>query len=510
MTRRRTGRGDPPDGEMFARGFTEVVMRWLLVTLSVAWPAAAGAEEKKALVISGVTVVDVAQGRLCPDETVVLVGGRIDEVGKTDAVVVPKGATVVDGRGKFLIPGLWDMHAHVEAEATLPLFVGNGVTGVRHMFTGSPLNPPVKQWGREVEGGRRVGPRVVAATRAIDGLNGDRPAAAGRPILATTEKEARDAVRAVREDGDDFVKVYAFLKPDVYFAVLDEAAKGPKKLAVAGHVPHLVSAADASDRGQKSLEHSYGILLCCSRDEEKLRKELAELVVRGAMAKDTLDATGAWRIQVKAMDGHDQKKAAVLFAKFASNGTWQVPTLISRKTWAYLDDPKFTDDPRKEYLPLHVRSTWFQRAKGGGVQLPLFGDIKLSADDVANQKMLYEAHVKLVGAMHKAGVKILAGTDTPVPYCFPGSGVHDELELLVKAGLKPAEALRCATRNPAEYLDRLKDLGTVEKGKLADLVLLDADPLADITNVRKIHAVVLGGRLFAKPDVEKMQQGKKP
>ena len=488
-------------------------MRWLLLTAALV-PAPAAGQDKKpapaAVAVTGVTVIDVAAGRTLPDQTVVVTGDRIAEVGKADAVAVPPGATVVDGKGKFLIPGLWDMHAHVEAEATLPLFVGNGVTGVRHMFTGSPLNPPVKQWGKEVEAGKRVGPRVVATTRAIDGLNGEKPAAAGSPLVATTPDEARAAVRAVRDAGDDFVKVYPFLKPDVYNAVLDEAAKGPRKLPVAGHVPHLVSATDASDRGQKSMEHGYGVLLCCSRDEEKLRKELAAAVAGGAMAKDTLDATGAWRIQVKAMDSYDERKAAALYAKFVKNGTWQVPTLISRKTWAYLDDPKFTDDPRKDYLPLHVRSTWLQRAKGGGVQLPLFGDIKLSPDDVANQKLLFDAHLKFVGAMHKAGVKILAGTDSPVPYCFPGSGVHDELELLVKAGLKPADALRAATLGPAEYLDRLNDLGTVEKGKLADLVLLGADPLADIANVRKIHAVLLGGRVFPKAAVEKMQRGQKP
>jgi imidazolonepropionase-like amidohydrolase len=155
-----------------------------------------------------------------------------------------------------------------------------------------------------------------------------------------------------------------------------------------------------------------------------------------------------------------------------------------------------------------VRTTWFQRGKGGGVQLPLFGNIRLTPDDVANQKLLYDAHTKLVGAMHAAGVKILAGTDTPVPYCFPGSGVHDELELFVKAGMTPAAALKTATYNAAEFHERLNELGTVEKGKLADLVLLDADPLADITNVRKIHAVVLGGRLYSTADVEKMATGR--
>jgi hypothetical protein len=485
-------------------------MRWVTIAFVLTLSAAAWAGEPVPIAITGVTVIDCTGAPPRPDMTVLITGDRITAIGETGKVAVPADAKLVDGRGKFLIPGLWDMHAHVEAEAVLPLFVGNGVTGVRHMFTGSPLWPPVQKWQKDVEAGKLVGPRIVATLRAIDGLNGDRSAAAGRPFTATDEKEARDAVQRCREEGDDFIKVYPFLKPEAFFAVLEEAKRGPKPLAVAGHCPHLVSAADASDRGMTSMEHCYGILLCCAKDEEKLRKELAASVTRGAMAKDTLDATGAWRIQVKALDSYDEQKAEALFKKFVKNETWQVPTLVCRRTWGSLADPKFTADARKEYLPFHVLATWTMRMKSGGIDLPLFGQIHLTADDVANQKLLYEGHVKLVGAMHKAGVKILAGTDSPVPYCFPGSGVHDELEQFVKAGMTPAEALKTATRNPAEYLGRLKDLGTVESDKLADLVLLDADPLKDINNVRKIHAVILGGKLYPKDVVEKMSQGRKP
>jgi imidazolonepropionase-like amidohydrolase len=136
--------------------------------------------------------------------------------------------------------------------------------------------------------------------------------------------------------------------------------------------------------------------------------------------------------------------------------------------------------------------------------------ITLEPKDIEYQKLLFEGHLKLVRDMHKAGVKLLAGTDTPVPYCFPGSGVHDELELFVQAGLTPREALQTATRNPAEYLGQLAHLGTVEVGKLADLVVLDANPLDDIRNIRKIHAVVVGGNLLPKATVQRLAQGRKP
>src|SRR5262249_15212044 len=153
-----------------ARDSTEVVMRWLLVALLLTLPAQAFAQAKVApkpttLAITGVTVIDTARGRVMPNATVVVTGDRITAVG--EGVAVPRAASAAPADGKFLIPGLWDMHAHVESEAVLPLFVGNGVTGVRHMFTGSPLNPPVKDWGKDAEAGKRIGPRIVATTRAI-------------------------------------------------------------------------------------------------------------------------------------------------------------------------------------------------------------------------------------------------------------------------------------------------------------------------------------------------------
>ncbi len=500
-------------------------MKWFIWVLLLAIPAAtisapprirlrqkdpAPQAQPAPVAIIGVTVIDCTGAAPRPDQTVLITGNRITQIGKTGQIEIPKEATVIPAKGKYLIPGLWDMHAHVESQAFLPLFLGNGVTGVRHMFTGSPLQPPVMQWRKEVENGRRIGPHLVVTTRVLDGLNGEQPVVPGSAIAVTTPQEARDAVDRIRRDGEDFIKIYPFLKPDVFAAVLDQAARGARKIPVSGHVPHVISAADASDQGMKSMEHLYGVLLCCSSDEEKLRKQLVGNMTNGAMVQDTLDAAGAWRVQVKALDSYDEKKAEALFRKFVKNETWFVPTLVCRRTWALLTDSDFTTDPRKKYMPVTIIATWFQTYKGGTVRLPLFGGIELTPRDIENQKLLYEGHQKLVLAMHKAGVKLLAGTDTPVPYCFPGSGLHDELELLVKAGLTPAAALQTATRNPAEYLDRLKDVGTIEVGKLADLVLLDANPLVDIRNTRTIHAVILGGKHYPKAVAEAMAQSRKP
>ncbi len=478
--------------------------------------------------ITGVTIIDGTGAAPQTDMVVVITGDRITEIGKSGGVVIPESAKQIKADGKFLIPGLWDMHVHLEKEF-LPQFVANGVTGVRHMFSrpgvpGFP-SPAVRDWQKEIEAGRMVGPRIVATTRMLDGLNGTAPVIPGSALAVRTPEEARDAVARIKKDGEDFVKVYPFLKPDVFFAILEEASRGPNKIPVSGHVPHAVRAADASDRGQKSMEHCYGVVFGCSKEEDKLRKELIALMDEGAMVKDTLDAAAAWRVQVKALDSYDEATADALFKKFVKNGTWQVPTLVTRRVWASLNDPQFTNDPRKKTLLPRMRIAWLATQTEESVKLRIFGaavtvknvekrfpilGIWLSDRDIEQQRLLFEGHLKLVKAMHKAGVKILAGTDTPVPYCFPGSGIHDELELFVKAGLTPAEALQTATRNPAEYLDRLKDLGTVERGKLADMVLLDANPLDDIKNVRKTHAVVLGGRMFEKAALAKMADGKQP
>ena len=455
------------------------------------------------LAITNVTVIDATGAGAQADMTVIIVGDRITGIDKANCIIVPKGARVLDGRGKYLIPGLWDMHVHIRDERFLELFTAYGVTGVRHMFT-PPLTSTssIKKLQAEIDAGKRSGPRIIAAFHAIDGA---KPVAAGDKISVKNAKDAQDAVRKLKADGEDFIKVYSNLSREAYFAILDEANRGPRKLAVAGHVPHAVSAAEASDRGQKSIEHAYSVLLGCSTKEEQLRKDLLGLVAGGRL--DKVDAATAWRIHVQAIQSYDDRKATALFEKFAKNGTWQVPTLTVRRAWSSLHDPTFTNDERKKNLPNGIGLLWTHTVDKGVVKLPLMG-VELNMVDIQNQKILFRAYLKLVKSMHDAKVKLLAGTDTPIPYCFPGSGVHDELELLVEAGMTPLEAIQTATRNPAEYLERLKDLGTIEKDKIADLVLLETDPLKDIRNMRKIAAVVVRGTYLSRESLDKLRDGK--
>jgi imidazolonepropionase-like amidohydrolase len=461
-------------------------MKRLYVTLSLLLiPALLFAQsnkstQSKTVVLTHVTVIDATGARAMPDMTVVIDGNRISDLGKSREVKVPKGAQVIDAAGKFLIPGLWDMHVHTfDKNLFLPLYVANGVTGVRDMFGPLPL---IRQWGKEIEEGVTIGPRFIAAGPIVDGPKPIWPGS----IAVTSEADGRKAVATVKEGGSDFVKVYALLPRDAYFAIADEA----KRLGIpfAGHVPYAVSAAEASDAGQKSIEHLTGILLACSSKEEEISKE--------SEIRRQAGGNSSFSMVLEAAATFDQKKAAALFARFARNGTWMSPTLTVLRSLAYIGDPDFRNDARLKFITPYIRKgMWGDTA---------FGLNRRTPEDNDAAKKVFQRQLEVVGAMRRAGVDIIAGTDTPNPYVYPGFSLHDELALLVKAGLTPMEALQAATSNAAKYTGQLDKLGTVEKGKVADLVLLDANPLADISNTKKINAVFLGGRLINKAALEAM------
>jgi len=441
--------------------------------------------KENVLVITHATVIDATGAPAERDYAVVITGDRITGIGETAMVVVPHGARVVDASGKFLIPGLWDMHVHPQGKEYLALFIANGVTGARVMWGSAEDH----EWRKEIEAGELIGPRMVIASPLVDG---PKPYWRGS-ISVASEAQARQVVDKVKLDGADFVKVYQFLPRDLYFAIADESKK--QGIPFAGHVPIDVSAVEASNAGQKSFEHLVGILPACSTHADELLKgQQADLVEDLAAAKPKFWGTHGTQLRQMMLDSYSPGKAAALFAVLKSNGTWQVPTLTLLRMFAYGDDPAFLKDDRLKYVPVRMRRSWD----------PATVDGKHTPGDFAYMKKEFQKDLEVVGAMQRAGVGILAGTDTANPFCFPGFSLHDELGLLVRAGLSPMQALQAATLNPARFLGKEKDLGTIEKGKLADLVLLDADPLVEIGNTKKIDAVVYGGRLFSGASLDEM------
>ena len=446
------------------------------------------AESQATLIFTHATIINTAGGPNQTGMTVFITGDRITDIIKTGKVRPPKGAQVIDAAGKFVIPGLWDMHVHWYDARYLRLFIANGVTGVRQMW-GFPMH---HAWREEIAKGSLLGPRQVIASTPIDGPKPFYPGV----ISVGNENEARQAVRKVRESGADFIEVDGRLSREAYFAIADESRK--LGIPFAGGVPYSIRAAEASEAGQKSLEYLRGIWLACSTQEEELMKEseynLEGFSYRQPRTRSQLDADR--KLQDRIFETYNAEKAAALFALFVKNGTWQCPTLTMERGMSYLDDRNFTNDRRLKYLPKNIKERWDPKNNS-------FVSSN-TAEDWAMRKKVFAKKLELVKSMRRAGVKFIAGTDLANPYCFPGLSLHDELGLLVKAGLTPMEALQAATYNAAEFLGMKDSLGTVEAGKIADLVLLDADPLVDIANTRKIAAVVVGGKYLAKSSLDEM------
>jgi imidazolonepropionase-like amidohydrolase len=440
------------------------------------------------LALAHVNVIDGTSASIQRNMTVTISDGRISAIEPSPRARVPQSARVIDASGKYLIPGLWDMHVHWYDDRFVALFVANGVTSVRQMW-GMPLH---LTWRDRIGRGELLGPRFVIASPIVDGPNPVWP----RSIVVRDEIGARQAVRGIKRMGYDFVKVYDRLPRDAYVALLEEARR--QDLSVSGHVPMSVRAADASDAGQKTIEHLSGVLYGVSRAEEDLGRRNIELSKGGEASTGIEPAirTARRELRERLLATYDAAKAKALFATFVKNGTWQCPTLTVIRSIASLDDPAFTRDTRLRYMPRSVVESWQPRNN------PRLAT--KTAADYALDRRIYRKQLEIVGAMHRAGVKFLAGTDVLNPYAFPGFSLHDELALLVEAGLSPVEALQAATVNPAAYHGVSDRLGTIARGKVADLVVLDASPLDNISNTKRIAAVIVAGRLLQRTELNEL------
>jgi len=436
------------------------------------------------LLIEHARLIDVSSGAIREDANVLVVDGRIAEIG--GRVKAPRGARRVDATGTFLIPGLWDMHVHLAGlsadpnwsrDVLLPLLLANGVTGVRDM--GGSFSA-LQEWRKEIARGTLLGPQIYAAGPMLDGGFED-PSV----LLTRNPEEARARVSELKSMGVDFVKVLSGLDRDTYFAVA--AAAHSAGMDFVGHVPPLVSSTEASEAGQKSIEHILygGIPIACSSNDVALRQQMAAAMKSGALLQIA-------KVEDAAASSYDPERAAALWKTLVRNRTWVVPTLVSTYTSSRLDE-LVRDDPSAQYLPRPVTRMW----TADGLK------VSLRAEKLAWWRRELSRHIALVRQMHNAGVGILAGTDSLDPHNVPGSSLAKELELLVEAGFSPLESLQAATLMPARFIGRT-DSGTIAKGSRADLVLLDANPLSDIRNIRRIHAVVVAGNFLSRSDLDQI------
>lgn len=442
------------------------------------------------LAIENVGVVDVERGTVVPGQTVLVRGGRIERIGPAGRVRVPAGAARVDGTGKFLAPGLWDMHVHAWQQALWQdVLLANGITGIREMGTGMDglwgARTGVWAWRDSVRLGRAPGPRIVAAGMILNGGTPESPAAPFFTGIPTPEAGVR-WVDSLASRGADFLKVYSGLSAETYAAIVRRAKE--RGLSFEGHAPASVGVIAASDAGQRSIEHLFDFLFSCSPDEDAYRRRVAEGMAAGA------HPGGAAQLAENAasdslIDTCRPEKTDRIIATLARNGTAVAPTLVA------LRDPRFDD-------PTATADSARLRAVPSRLHFLVVPRDTPSADELARGRRRFARQMELVAALHRAGVRILAGSDAPNSWVYPGSALHDELELLVRAGLSPADALRSATLEPARYLGAADSLGTVARGKKADLLLLDGDPLQSISNTRRIRAVIANGVLLDRPKLD--------
>jgi imidazolonepropionase-like amidohydrolase len=480
---------------MASIGKNRICTSFLIATVAVGLSSChrTDVESSNVVAFTNVSIIDVTGGLTQHDMTLVINGNHIIVLGETGSTSMPTDALVVDATGKFVIPGLWDMHVHTLQtwpvadslvylpDTFFPLFIANGVTGVRDMNGSMDVLRRVRE--RMQEGSMR-GPRVVSAGLMVDGTDWSFGS-----IAVTSHEDGRNAVHQLAEAGVEFIKVGGLTPRNAYFGVV-EAAK-ELNLPFSGHVPFQITATEASAAGQKSIEHLDGILLGCSSNEQNLRHDAEALIAtEGGFSHVWLARV---RAEAGALESHDAERCSTLISQLVANQTWQVPTLVQKRATAFLDKPEVFQDPRIAFIPNYLLETW-------GKDNALTG--MYTMEDFENDKRVFTRHMELVGEMHQSGVQFMSGTDAVDPYIFPGSSIHDELELFVQAGLSPMEALQTATWNPARYLEKTDSLGSVSVGKIADLVFLDANPLKNIRNTRQIWAVVLDGEVLDRESIE--------
>jgi imidazolonepropionase-like amidohydrolase len=451
----------------------------LLLLALLVGPSFSPAEPSSPLAIMHVTLIDGTGRPPQPDQTVLIEAGRITAIGATAKIKVPKSTRTIDASGKFLLPGFWDMHVHIAGlnadpswskQVLLPLLLANGITGVRDM--GGDLDT-LLSWQRDAESGVLLAPHIVASGPFLVGSGKKTP----EQYPVHNAAEARAAVDDLKKRGANFIKIISMPSRDAFFAVADESKK--QNIPFVGHLPFEIGAIEASDAGMRSIEHFLysAFALSFSSKETELRPRLVLVEKNGDSA--------AWeQIAHEADATYSLEKAAALIQTLKKNGTWVTPTLASLDITSHPENWK-TDDPLLVFVPPAMAKQW--------------------RDSFADEQMKQRAawlgrqasnDWKLTGELHRAGVPLLVGSDSLDPFVFPGDSFHHELAELVRAGFTPMEALQAATRGAAEFLGREKELGTVESGHAADLVLVSANPVENIANTRKVWAVLRNGGYY--------------
>lgn len=444
------------------------------------------------LLVSNVSVVDVEAGAVAPGQDVFLRDGRIAWVGRAGTSELPEPGRSFAGDDLFIIPGLWDSHVHVfstegEPDFALPLYILHGVTSIRDMGALISLDDQ-REVNEQIETGARIGPRIINAGAMIDGPPGSWPG----QMVASTPEEGRARVREAAALGWTLIKAYSLLDPETYRAIAEEA--DALELPLYGHVPESVLLTGAIAAGHDVIEHFGRVTKACSTEEQAMiegaRAALASddpfPALMAEMATHAFTTLETWDAEI--CDG--------AIAALVESGVAIAPTLMVADF--YLGDDPEPDDPRLQTVPQSVRAAWGE---------PDFRRTAMTEDLLAIAPDAVQQDRDTFKRAHDAGVIMLASSDAAFlnPFLFHGATLIDELERYVLVGLTPREALATATLNPARLFGEESETGRVRQGQRADLVLLRANPLENISAVRELEAVIANGRVFDRAALDDLE-----
>lgn len=459
-------------------------MNKLLALIFILLAVSAKTQQKPDFIISNPIIVQVSDGSVIKGKDILIQGGSIIGVIKHENY--HSDIKVIDASNKYLIPGLWDMHIHFgggdtlveENKNLLPLFIAYGITAVRD--ASADLSPYVLHWRSEINNNKLLGPTIFTSGPKIEGINsiwvGD--------IEVGSIQEMQKAMDSLQGLKVDFIKITDnTLKPEIYLAAISEARK--RGFNISGHIPNALSVKKVSEAGLSSIEHMSYVLRGGSKNEENIVTNFAKGSIPGR------------EVMPLAMDSFDESYARGVYQQLAKNGTAVVPTLSISRITAYLDMEDHWNDEYLKYIGQGLKNTYWWRVKRAE------GDSKEAID---LRHRIFEKSASLLPLLKKSGVIIIAGTDAGYlnSFDYPGIGLHTELELMVKYGLSPLEALQSSIINGPSFFNKQNVFGKIEQGFMADMILLNENPLTSISNTRNIHAVIKSGIYFSRSELDNL------
>lgn len=468
-----------------------LVVIWL-IGLMLPMPTLSSGQTYQTLIIKNVSIVDVRAGVVIPHQNVLIEGNRIKKI-TTDESSEKSEAILIDGTNKFVMPGLWDMHAHLmhhSPEIHFPLLIAHGVTHVREMGFGSPLADDGDEsvlmrlsdrnsWRSQIKKREMIGPYLSAsAVYQVEEFSD----IWDREDLIPPYEKVLQLFTNLKRDGVDFIKITLENNPPKQFFYHIMKAANQVGLDVVGHKPRRVSAIEASNLGMKSFEHARFLIYESS--------DLRENYLNGSLA----EIGSPEDIYRRMIDGYDSLVAHQTFERFVDNRTWYCPTHVTRRWEANYDNENYRNDQRLKYVPYMLRSLWHLDAFVMSKKMPS----KILHD-------FYRQGLLITKQAHQAGVGLLVGSDAPDSYTFHGSSVWDELSEFAKAGIAPKDILKIATIDSATFVEQQHLFGSVEESKVADLLLLAKNPLENIRNIESIETVIVHQQIFNQKDFSAMK-----